>query len=218
LNDSRSEILVRIREALGPTAVNVPEVARHYRREGQLTATERTQLFEQRVVEYRAEVVTIDRDGAVPKTVQAVCEHHGIRRLGIPVSLPPRWLPHAVELVRDTGLSVQVLDGLDGALTGCTVAIAETGTIVLTGSEQEGRRALTLVPDVHVCVVHRWQIVEVVPEAIARLGQIAALGGRPITLISGPSATSDIELSRVEGVHGPRTLIVIITQQTHDST
>jgi L-lactate dehydrogenase complex protein LldG len=120
--------------------------------------------------------------------------------------------------VRDIALSPQALDGLDGALTGCTAAIAETGTIVLTADEREGRRALTLVPDVHICVVQASQIVELVPEAIALLGEITARSGRPITLISGPSATSDIELSRVEGVHGPRTLVVVITEETHDST
>jgi L-lactate dehydrogenase complex protein LldG len=176
------------------------------------------QLFGQRVAEYRAEVVTLDPGHALSDAVQAVCERHGVRRLGIPVSLPATWLPQDVELVRDTGLSPQALDGLDGALTGCTAAVAETGTIVLTADEHEGRRALTLVPDLHICVVRAPQIVELVPEAIALLGEITALRGRPMTLISGPSATSDIELSRVEGVHGPRTLVIIITEETRDST
>jgi L-lactate dehydrogenase complex protein LldG len=114
-----------------------------------------------------------------------------------------------VELVPDTGLSARELDELDGALTGCALAIAETGTIVLDGGPFQGRRALTLVPDYHLCLVPEQAIVELVPEAVERL-QPAVREGRPLTLISGPSATSDIELNRVEGVHGPRTLHVVM--------
>jgi L-lactate dehydrogenase complex protein LldG len=98
---------------------------------------------------------------------------------------------------------------MDGVITGCTVAIAETGTIVLSGAAHEGRRAITLVPDLHICVVDEAQIVELVPEAFARLADLG-MQTRSITLISGPSATSDIELSRVEGVHGPRDLVVLV--------
>ena len=96
-------------------------------------------------------------------------------------------------------------------LTGSTLAIAETGTIALTAGPGEGRRALTLVPDLHVCVVEESRIVELVPEAMTRLGELVARERRPVTLVSGPSATSDIELSRVEGVHGPRRLVVLVT-------
>jgi L-lactate dehydrogenase complex protein LldG len=216
LSDARSEILLRVRQALGPREIQIPATARNYRQHGQLTPTERLEMFEQRVAEYRAEVVRVNA-GRVVSAVEAVCERHGIQRLGTPASLPATWLPQTVELVQDRGLSHQALDGLDGALTGCTVAAAATGTIALTAGEHEGRRALTLVPDRHICVVQPHQIVELIPEAIALLGQITAEEDRPITLISGPSATSDIELSRVEGVHGPRTLVVIITE-TVDST
>jgi L-lactate dehydrogenase complex protein LldG len=115
-----------------------------------------------------------------------------------------------VELVVDEpALSAQALDQLDGVLTGCALAIAETGTIVLDGGERSGRRALTLVPDWHVCVVEADAVVAGVPDAVATLAGAAA-EGRPITLVSGPSATSDIELDRVEGVHGPRNLDVIV--------
>jgi L-lactate dehydrogenase complex protein LldG len=107
-------------------------------------------------------------------------------------------------------LSARALDALDGVITGCTVAIAQTGTIALTGGQHEGRRALSLVPDLHICIVEQRQIVEIVPEAVALLGDLVARERRPITLVSGPSATSDIELSRVEGVHGPRTLVVLV--------
>ena len=146
----------------------------------------------------------------VAGAVAAVCRELGARRLAVPVELPAAWRPAEVELVEDTGLTPRELDTLDGVLTGSTLAIAETGTIVLTAGPWEGRRALTLVPDLHICVVEEARIVELVPEAIAQLSELVAQERRPVTLVSGPSATSDIELSRVEGVHGPRTLVVLV--------
>jgi L-lactate dehydrogenase complex protein LldG len=125
----------------------------------------------------------------------------------VPAALPDAWRPAELELVEDAELTPRELDALDGVVTGCTLAIAETGTIVLTAAPHEGRRVLTLVPDLHVCIVEERQIVELVPEAFAALADAA---GRPITFVSGPSATSDIELSRVEGVHGPRDLVVLV--------
>lgn len=116
-------------------------------------------------------------------------------------------LPGGIEVVIDHDLSAAELDAFDGVITGAAVAIAETGTIVLDGSPGQGRRAITLVPDYHLCIVRADQVVEIVPQAVAHL---ASRAGRPLTWISGPSATSDIELERVEGVHGPRTLEVIL--------
>ena len=157
--------------------------------------------FAERVSDYRATVREADD---VAATIAQVCAEHEARRLGIPAALP--WRPQGLELVEDHGLSAGDLDELDGALTGCALAIAETGTIVLDGGERSGRRALTLVPDLHVCVVERSQVVATVPDAIRALD-----GGRgPFTFVSGPSATSDIELDRVEGVHGPRRLEVLL--------
>jgi L-lactate dehydrogenase complex protein LldG len=133
----------------------------------------------------------------------------GAERLAVPLDLPSEWRPENIKLTSDTGLSASDLDALDGALTGCALAIAETGTIVLDGGEAQGRRALSLVPDYHLCVVEADSIVATVPEAI-RMLEPAVKEGRPLTFISGPSATSDIELNRVEGVHGPRTLHVVV--------
>ena len=183
-------------------------VVRAYRGHGERTAAERVALFCERVGEYRADVRRVDD---VATAVADVCGELGARRLAVPAGLPDAWRAPEVELVEDTGLTPRELDTLDGVLTGSTLAIAETGTIVLTAGPWEGRRALTLVPDLHICVVEEARIVELVPEAIAQLSELVAHERRPVTLVSGPSATSDIELSRVEGVHGPRTLVVLLT-------
>jgi L-lactate dehydrogenase complex protein LldG len=193
--------------AVGPTRRAEP-IVRAYRREGERTATERVALFCERVGEYRADVRRVDD---VATAVADVSRALGARRVGVPAGLPDAWRPPELELVADTGLTPRELDSLDGVLTGSTLAIAETGTIILTGAPSEGRRALTLVPDLHICVVEEAHIVELVPEAFAVLGELVARERRPFTLVSGPSATSDIELSRVEGVHGPRTLVVLVT-------
>jgi L-lactate dehydrogenase complex protein LldG len=188
---ARDEILGRVRNALGaahPQAAPLPA----YRRTGSLGAAARIDLFAERVADYRAEV----HRGAVPDLAG---------RIGGPPGLPEAWRPNG--FVPDDDLSLAELNALDGVITGSTVAIAETGTIVLSGAPDEGRRALTLVPDLHVCVVDTTRIVETVPETFDRLAQVA---NRPLTFISGPSATSDIELKRVEGVHGPRRLVVVI--------
>ena len=203
MSDARSEVLERVRAACGPDAP-APEVPRAYRRSG-ADGTQTVDLFCTRVAEYRAQVHRMpDLEGAV----HAACTAHGARRLG---RAPGLELDLAgIELVPDDPpLSVADLDRLDGVVTGCALAIAETGTIVLDAGPVSGRRALTLVPDLHICVVRAGQIVVTVPEAVAELAP-AAREGRPITLVSGPSATSDIELQRVEGVHGPRRLEVVV--------
>ena len=115
-----------------------------------------------------------------------------------------------MELVEDRLLDPRELDAVDGVVTGATVAVAETGTIILSSAADEGRRAITLVPDLHICLVEEQRIVELLPEAMARIEDAVRLERRPVSFISGPSATSDIELSRVEGVHGPRSLVVLV--------
>jgi L-lactate dehydrogenase complex protein LldG len=157
----------------------------------------------ERVADYRARVeVTADPAAAAGRELAG-------RRVAIAPDLPAELRPAGIELVEDRGLAAEQLDRLDAVLTTCAAACADTGTIALDGGPGQGRRALSLVPDVHVCVVSAEQIVGTVPELVAALAGAAAVG-RPIVLVSGPSATSDIELRRVEGVHGPRTLVVFI--------
>ncbi len=164
-------------------------------------------LFCERVAEYEAAVHRV-APGDVAEVVAERASARGALRIAVPTGLP--WRPEGLDLVvDDPPLSARSLDGVDGVLTGCALAIADTGTIVLDGAGASGRRALSLVPDLHLCVVGAAQVVAGVPDAIAALAEAIAKG-RPLTLVSGPSATSDIELRRVEGVHGPRTLEVIV--------
>ncbi len=210
MSGAREEILARVRAAQGqPSATAAPPVPRDYRRGDQRPQDELVTLFCERVDDYRAEVQRIG-PGGVAAAIAAAAARHGARRLAIAPQLPRDWCPQELALVPDVTLSARELDQLDGVITGCTVAIAETGTIALSGAPQEGRRQLSLVPDLHICLVREEQIVGGVPEAVARLAEIVRDQRRPLTLISGPSATSDIELQRVEGVHGPRRLVVLV--------
>jgi L-lactate dehydrogenase complex protein LldG len=210
-NDSRSEVLGRVRRALGTRGASLEDeyrrLPREYIREGTMPAAAKVELFEERIVDYDA---TVRHSAAadVRQAIEEVLAARGKRRLAVPLGLPDEWKPGApVELVPDTGLDNVALDACDGVLTACTVCIALTGTIVLTHSPAEGRRALTLVPDYHLCVVRADQIVETVSEGLR-----AAWRAKPtvVTTISGPSATADIEMTRIKGVHGPRTLDVVL--------
>jgi L-lactate dehydrogenase complex protein LldG len=202
---ARDEVMARIQRALGP-GVAVPEVPRRYR--GPRLDDSAVDRFCERVAEYRASVTRVSA-ADLAEAVARLCRERGARRIAVPPGGPDI---EGVEVVADDPrLSPAALDELDGVLTGCALAIAETGTIVLDGGARSGRRALTLVPDWHVCVVEAGSIVAGVPDAVTALAEAAA-EGRPITLVSGPSATSDIELDRVEGVHGPRTLDVVVVQ------
>jgi L-lactate utilization protein LutC len=209
VSDARADVLARVRAALGAGGA-VPEVPRAYRgpgRAGPAGAADVVDRFCARVEEYRASVRRVSA-AALDRAVADACAARGVRRLAVPVGGPAAI--EGVELVvDDPPLSAADLDAVDGVLTGCALGIAETGTIVLDSGERSGRRALTLVPDYHLCVVEAASVVAGVPDAVAALAGAAA-EGRPITLVSGPSATSDIELDRVEGVHGPRTLDVLV--------
>jgi L-lactate dehydrogenase complex protein LldG len=201
---ARDDVLARVRAALRDVPRDEDPLAPAYR-PPPAAPGDAVARFVERVSDYQATVREADD---VASVVAGVCAEHEARRIAIPPALPPEWRPAGVDLVPDHGLSARDLDALDGTLTGCALAIAETGTIVLDGSSLSGRRALTLVPDLHLCVVRRAQVVATVPDAIGALD-----GARgPFTLVSGPSATSDIELDRVEGVHGPRRLEVLLTQ------
>jgi L-lactate dehydrogenase complex protein LldG len=213
VTSAREEILGRIHAALDDVpAGERPEqvaVARDYRRAGDRTREQLIERLAERVADYAAQVRLVAA-GELADAVTAACAEMGLRRVVVPPGVPAPWRPRDVDLIEDVELSATELDAVDGAVTGCAAAIAETGTLVLDGSAICGRRVLTLVPDHHICVVLADQIVELVPEAIAAVAPAVRDGQRPITLVSGPSASSDIELTRVEGVHGPRHLLVLI--------
>lgn len=202
--DAREVVLRRIRAGTG-SAVTA-EVSRTYRVTGSASAAERERRFVERVEDYGATVLETERPAEAVRDALAA---HAARRVGVAADLDGALLPEGIEAVVDDGLTPLELDALDAAVTTCAAACAETGTIALDGGPGQGRRALTLVPDLHVCVVRRADVVETVPELLDRLGPGAA-EGRAIVLVSGPSATSDIELTRVEGVHGPRRLVVVL--------
>ncbi|MFI7040170.1 lactate utilization protein C [Microbispora rosea] len=199
---SRDLILARVRRALA--GVPDVEITRAYR--GPSERPGEIGLFEERVRDYRAVVHLVDEPGVAERVALSLAAR-GARRVVVPAGFPAPWLAaaDAEAVADDPPLSAADLGAADGVLTTCAVAIAETGTIVLDAGPGQGRRALSLVPDYHLCVVRAAQIVAGVPDAVARLAP-----ARPLTWISGPSATSDIELNRVEGVHGPRTLEVLI--------
>jgi L-lactate dehydrogenase complex protein LldG len=212
---AREEVLARIRRATADRAVP-PEVPRGYRRAGE-GELEQHQLLEQlvdRLVDYKAGVHRCP-PGEVAQTVARVLAAHRAVDVVVPDGFPDGDLPPGLAPRRDDPpLTPAQLDATDGVLTTCAVAVAETGTIVLDAGPGQGRRALTLVPDLHVVLVRADQVVRGVPEALTRLTPT-----HPLTWISGPSATSDIELDRVEGVHGPRRLeVVLVDAAASDET
>ncbi|MDQ3841858.1 MAG: lactate utilization protein C [Actinomycetota bacterium] len=217
MTSAKDEILGRIRRAVHDVpAEERPEdvaVERGYREEDDVPREEIVERFAENVAEYEATVRRVDETSLLEAIAEA-CRKRGVRQLVVPADLPEEWIPEGAEPLRDgvdgRPLTNEELDKSDGALTGCSLGIAQTGTIVLDAGERQGRRALTLLPDYHLCIVREDQIVGLVPKAFAKLADAVKGEGRAITFISGPSATSDIELDRVEGVHGPRTLEVLI--------
>jgi L-lactate dehydrogenase complex protein LldG len=208
MSAARDEVLARIRTALSDRAAAAPPVPRNYRAAGILDGPELVTLLSDRLLDYKATVHRCSQSGLAAEVAAALVAR-GVERVVAPDGFPAAalaQLPSSIAVYTDDPvLSTAELDQLDGVLTTCAVAVAETGTIVLDASRGQGRRAVTLVPDYHLLIVRAEQIVETIPQALERLSPT-----RPLTWISGPSATSDIELSRVEGVHGPRRLEVVI--------
>jgi len=209
---SRDLVLGRVRRALADVredeAPYEQAVSREYRREhGTRTVEETVDLLAENLADYRA-IVHRCEEGGLAAVIAGLLAERGAHTVLVPTGLDPGWLAASTaERVPDRAESTpHQLDRVDSVVTGCAVAVAETGTIVLDGGPDQGRRRITLVPDHHICVVRvPDQVVSSVPQALERLDP-----ARPLTWISGPSATSDIELDRVEGVHGPRTLEVVL--------
>jgi L-lactate dehydrogenase complex protein LldG len=213
--NAREEVLARIAaayRAAPPAGLSYSDITREYRTTSDLETATLTELLIDRLVDYRALVRQCRADDLGAEIANAL-SNRSAQTVVASTGLDPSWTSGLSGSVLTDGvsaddqLSVAELDGVDGVITSCAVAIAQTGTLILDGSPGQGRRVITLIPDYHLCVVFADQIVADVPDALARLEAT-----RPLTMISGPSATSDIELKRVEGVHGPRTLEVIIVQ------
>ena len=224
-NSARTEILRKIRSAKGGASsassaeVGWAGIERKYKRESSRSREDVLALLEERLRDYDAHVMRVRLD-EIAATVAKMMSERGVRRVVVPAGLKTDWLPSGFEFVFDSGngdsgngdsgddaLTAVELDAMDGVMTGAQVAIAETGTVVLQNTAGQGRRAVTLVPDYHLCVVLVNDVVETVPEAMERLKATAALA---TTFVSGPSATADIEMTRIKGVHGPRFLDVVL--------
>lgn len=209
---ARAEILqkIRISNDLASDAATAQsawsDLPRDYKRSSTLAHNAVLDLLADRLHDYDAQVLRSTL-ADLPRSIAAMLSARSIQRLVVPTGLPPEWLPRGFIFTPDDSLSSAELDRFDGVLTASTLAIAETGTVVLQNVPGQGRRAISLVPDYHLCLVRSQDVVETVPEAMARLQPTAAL---PTTFVSGPSATADIEMTRIKGVHGPRFLDVIL--------
>lgn len=216
---SRKLILDRIRTAAGGSQQSVPDTAayallpRDYNQVGALPAEARLALLTERLREYDAEVVESTLEG-LPAAIAAQLAASGLHTLVAPAGLPATWLAPGFEWKLDHGLTAAEIAQTQGVVTAAFCAIADSGTIVLHHAEAEGRRALTLLPDWHLCILRASQVVETLPEYFARCAAPPTLA----TYISGPSATADIEMTRIKGVHGPRFLHVILVRDDLQSS
>jgi L-lactate dehydrogenase complex protein LldG len=205
---AREEILTRVRAALPVPADGVEAYAaitRGYERRGKLDRA--ACLLKDRLLDYDAEILEVDDDAGIADAVKNALDHAAETRVLAAEAFPKAWLPCDVEVVVDKQLPIEQMDGVPAVVTTCEAAIASTGTIVLVHDGAQGRRAITLLPDHHICLVARSQVFELVPEATEA---VSPRGHNAITTVSGPSATSDIEMTRIRGVHGPRRLTVVL--------
>lgn len=211
--DARETVLERIRAATADTknadrTAERAAILRSYIRAGVLDPEARLALFLDRLRDYDAHVV--ETDGAsLPQTIAAILAQHRQKKVIVADGLAPETLPASFRFLAERDAAIDDLNDCDGIITTCTVAIAFTGTIVMTHGPGEGARQLTLLPDRHLCIVRADQVVETVPEAFDRLRPFAS---HPLTLISGPSATADIEMTRIRGVHGPRFMDALLVR------
>jgi L-lactate dehydrogenase complex protein LldG len=202
---ARDEVLGRVRAAIAPARAapdrSVPEdIPREYR----ARSDDGVEQFIDRLHHYQAQTHRTPA-GELDEAVRAILDERGVGRMAVPEGVPDAWIERLHPMRDDPPLDAHALDEADGVITTCTLAIAQSGTIVLDGGPGMGRRILSLVPDYHLCVVRTDQLVGSLPEAIGKLDPT-----RPLTFISGPSATVDIEMVRVRGVHGPRRLEVVL--------
>lgn len=214
--EARQEVLRRIRAALGGPRAGAEVIEgewagidRRYRRRGELDQPGVLDELEDRLRDYDAHVERVTQS-ELRRKIGELLTARGLRTLVVPKGLEEALgaeLPEGFDFVQDQAFTAPELDRFEGVITGCTVAISQTGTLILQDVPGQGRRAPTLVPDHHLCVVRAEDVVETVPEAMDRLQPTAAL---PTTFISGPSATADIEMTRIKGVHGPRFLDVVL--------
>lgn len=203
---SRDRILARVRKANAQSTTREPSIQPAYDRVSTESSQDVLTLFEDRLRDYDAGIFSARREEIAQKIAEILALANR-RRIAIPPAVPSEWLAQAIEWLPDHELSFDTLNSVDGVMTAATVGVATSGSIALQHRPAEGRRILTLLPDYHLCVIEAAQVVETLPEAFARLDST-----RPVTFFSGPSATADIEMTRVKGVHGPRFLDVLLIQ------
>lgn len=211
---SRQAILERIRAATRSVASEPGRVSaayetlpRPYIRAGALSRGECIRLFVERLRDYDAEVVECS-SAEVGAVIAAQLKASARRSFVVPAGVPASWRVPGFEFKIDDGLAAGEIDRAEGVMTAAFCGVADSGTIALHHSASEGRRVLTLLPDWHLCVLRAEQVVETLPEYFARCADTPAL----VTWISGPSATADIEMTRIKGVHGPRFLHVVLVR------
>jgi L-lactate dehydrogenase complex protein LldG len=208
-NNARDVILRRIRAELrdATEASEASPIVRGYRLHGSLDRTACVDLFIDRLRDYDAAAVEVEGEADLREAIATSLRESGGQRVVVAAAFPRAWLPTSLQVVVGDFAAIDELEGVEAVITTCEVAVASTGTILLKHGGAQGQRAMTLLPDHHLCIVRRDQVLELLPEALAVLDPVSTA---PITTISGPSATSDIEMTRIRGVHGPRRLTVIL--------